>query len=443
MGKFVYIFRSIIVFTVTGEIKMKTIPNTDIKNKLKKLNISLNKSKHKRDFFVVYYDFDSDCFYLTTAMCILSDNIDLCFYVINRFIDLVTVNTNKLMESKLYKMFGFDDYKRKYPNAFVDLVCEKLQNKIMLHYRLLEYLILFKNHLYIEQLIKAGFIDIVVSALDISITEKEFEECFKQGNSIKDITGLDNSIWRLLLKNNITFYSWMIYKRIIANQKINYNQLKKYSDIVGPKHFNNLVYDLEEILNYRINNKQLYTIDSLSRYIDYQKNRNHIRFPDCMEMLSDYIDMSIEMGIKPDLKPQNIRTTHDRFLPLYNDFVVLKNRFKNIRYNKGFLDQKKNLEKYLYENDELKVVIPESPNDLINEGENQHNCVASYIKEHANKKTNILFIRKKNNIDESYITIELDEVNKCILQARYKYNKDVSDPADRAFIDEWLKHCFN
>jgi len=421
---------------------MKIIPNKEIKDKLKKLNITLIEKKHRRDYFVVYYDFDSDCFYITTAICILSDNIDLCFYEIKHFIDLI-INTNQLMESRKYKIFGIDDYKRKYPNAYVDLVCEQLQNKIMPHNRLFEYLILFKNHLYIEQLIKAGFLNVVVSALDTSTTEKEFEECFKQGSTIKEITELNNSIWRLLLKNNTSFYSWVLYKRIIVNQKINYNQLKRYSDIVGPRHFNDLVYILEEILNYKINDKQLYTIDSLSRYIETQKNRNHIRFTDCMEMLSDYIDMCIEMDIKPYLKPHNIKTTHDKLIPLYNEFIVMKEEIKNKKYTMGFLDQRQHLEKYQYENDELKVLIPESPRDLIVEGENQHNCVASYIEEHAKKQTNILFIRKKNNIDESYITIELDEVNKCILQARYKYNENISKPEDKAFIEEWLKYCFN
>ena len=86
-------------------------------------------------------------------------------------------------------------------------------------------------------------------------------------------------------------------------------------------------------------------------------------------------------------------------------------------------------------------MIPDSPSDLIKEGQTQHNCVASYTGRHADKKTNIFFIRKKDNLDESYITVEFDDNNKSIIQARYKYNKTVNEKSDKEFINKWLKFC--
>ena len=71
------------------------------------------------------------------------------------------------------------------------------------------------------------------------------------------------------------------------------------------------------------------------------------------------------------------------------------------------------------------------------EGRNNHNCVASYAELHAKGKNTIVFIRKKDEPEKSYITAEIDD-GLNVVQAYYSYNRRIIKE-DRAFIDQWIK----
>lgn len=61
-----------------------------------------------------------------------------------------------------------------------------------------------------------------------------------------------------------------------------------------------------------------------------------------------------------------------------------------------------------YEDGKYQVVIPRCVEDFIAEGRQQDNCVASqYLDCAKDGTTNICFIRKKENLNKSYITCEV------------------------------------
>ena len=61
-----------------------------------------------------------------------------------------------------------------------------------------------------------------------------------------------------------------------------------------------------------------------------------------------------------------------------------------------------------YENDTFKVVIPTTREDFLNEANAQQNCVYSYYLPDVIKgNTNVVFIRRKNTPDKSFITCEV------------------------------------
>lgn len=66
--------------------------------------------------------------------------------------------------------------------------------------------------------------------------------------------------------------------------------------------------------------------------------------------------------------------------------------------------------------------VPLNVEDLIDEGKQQNNCVGSfYNKDIANGETKIIFIRKKDKPNKSYITCQLNKLGK-IIQARLVNN---------------------
>ena len=82
--------------------------------------------------------------------------------------------------------------------------------------------------------------------------------------------------------------------------------------------------------------------------------------------------------------------------------------------------------KLFFEDENFTVVIPVTNEEFKTEAEAQSNCVyRSYLPEVLNGKTNIVFIRKKTDVENSYITCEI--YNGKIVQYLTKFNCSVRD----------------
>lgn len=89
----------------------------------------------------------------------------------------------------------------------------------------------------------------------------------------------------------------------------------------------------------------------------------------------------------------------------------------------------KELENLVYE--DYCFIVPTTPKELINEGEQQHNCVGSSYKFSMSEGIGfIYFIRKKNEPEKSYITCRFDVYTKKTVEARYRFNEEVSKEED-------------
>ena len=77
---------------------------------------------------------------------------------------------------------------------------------------------------------------------------------------------------------------------------------------------------------------------------------------------------------------------------------------------------------------------------MINEGIHNHNCVGSYVERYAKKEANIFFIRRHEEPEKSYITVELNGPCTEYRQALYGYNRSIYDKDDLGFIKQWLEH---
>ena len=418
--------------------------NVTIFEKLKNLDIKIDSYEDKKDKFVVFYDIDSDAFYVTTAMCILSDNIDICFHKIDK--KAYYIQGNKLMGYGDIDLFGVEDFVRKYPNCCIDIVKNTLEKSYppKPNTLLYKYMVLYKNHPYVEQLLKTDLKKIIRELLEYSINDYEdcFTELFCEGSTVSKITGLDNHAWKTYLKytknGHATANVYKLYVELIKKFNVLPDDISKMIETIN----NGLTVNYQELYTmlYLLEEKT-YSFKGLLYYLKKQKRKHSITPKNALLLLQDYHYMCKELEIEPYIKPDNIQKTHDDIIGIYNQFVKKKKEKETEKYNEDFLTQKKRLEKYLYEDNDLKVVLPTCPGDLILEGQNQHNCVATYISRHANQSTNIFFIRKKENPDESYITVEINEKTHKLVQARYKHNKKLNRQ-DKEFVDKWLRCCF-
>lgn len=418
--------------------------NVTIFEKLKNLDIKIDSYEDKKDKFVVLYDIDSDAFYVTTAMCILSDNIDMCFHKIDK--KAYFIKGNRLMGHEDIDLFGVEDFVRKYPNCCIDIVKNMAQESrpSRPNTLLYKYMVLYKNHPYVEQLLKTGLKTIICELLDYSLNDYEnyFTELFCEGSTVSKITGLNNHAWKTFLKlfeNRLgVIYVYRLYSMFIKKFNVLPGDISKMIEMISnsSKVNCNELYDVMFLLE-----EKAYSFKGLLNYLNKQQRKHLITPKEALSLLKDYHNMCKELEIEPYIKPDNIKKTHDDIVGIYNQFLKNKKEREEEKYNEAFLTQKNRLEKYLYEDNNLKVMLPSCPEDLILEGQNQHNCVATYIPMHANQSTNIFFIRKKENPDESYITVEINEKTHKLVQARYKHNRELNRE-DKEFVDKWLQQCF-
>lgn len=155
----------------------------------------------------------------------------------------------------------------------------------------------------------------------------------------------------------------------------------------------------------------------------------------------DYIEWSEKLGLKKSdslYYPKKFMEQHDR---LHRELEEKENADKILETRKNskkiamLWEKRMQIPQYHYENESLLVMMPHGISDLKKEGKRLNHCVGRYGDSVANEKTQIFFIRKKNNPRESFYTLEIK--NDEIIQCHTKNNVDMTDEI-RAFAQGFL-----
>lgn len=194
-------------------------------------------------------------------------------------------------------------------------------------------------------------------------------------------------------------------------------------------------------------------LHNCKEYLDRHNDANLVKFflslvPGIIKMndyqvtrlYSDYINMvyriddfkNFKLGFKTK---EEVREMHDAAVSIYN--------LKRYEYkSKAFKDQLVKVNGLVYENeeDDFCIVIPTEPGDLANEGLTLHHCVKSYIEKVADGRTNIVFIRKKDDKTKPFFTVEVSN-EKTIEQVHGFGNRNAdTEPGLEDFIKKWAKN---
>ena len=152
---------------------------------------------------------------------------------------------------------------------------------------------------------------------------------------------------------------------------------------------------------------------------------------DTLSILKDANTMAKKIGVELSEKyPKSLKLTHDVLTMNYNSMVKEENK-------KAFDDMYEDWKnRYEYHNDKFSIITPKTPDDIVLEGSNQNNCVASYVDSVRNKKCVILFLRRTKSKDVSEVTIEIREDK--IVQIKAFANRNINKEHEE-FVKEWAK----
>ena len=152
-------------------------------------------------------------------------------------------------------------------------------------------------------------------------------------------------------------------------------------------------------------------------------------------VLRDYWNMAgnLEMDLDDQQVrwPKDLGKAHDRALERFNQ---KKNAAADLLIGK----RAESLSWLCWEKDGITIRPCASKTELQREGKLLHHCVASYADRYANGDTAILLIRKAEEPDKPWFTLELDEKELRVRQNRGLRNC-ARTPEVEAFEEAWLK----
>lgn len=164
------------------------------------------------------------------------------------------------------------------------------------------------------------------------------------------------------------------------------------------------------------------------------------------EFANDYTDyLRMADDLKYDLKnknvlfPKNFQKAHDDLSKIISDREKAKleaeRKKRSIKIKRRY---KQYQQLFAYENKEFILSVPSCREDIVNEGTKLHHCVASYADRVAEGQTIILFVRKKEEPDKPFYTLNIDPKDYHQIQCRGLQNCDTTKEVDR-FLAEWRR----
>lgn len=181
-------------------------------------------------------------------------------------------------------------------------------------------------------------------------------------------------------------------------------------------------------------------------YLRRQQKKNGFKFEDILQYYRDYIQMSEDKGMDAtdDIIRLNARLVewHDRYVEEAEKIKIdIRNKEVNTKYKDIAKNYERNCEMFAWQDKELAIVVPKKASDIVREGRLQHHCVADgdiYIKNMNEDKGFILFLRKKEDLDKPYYTIELSP-DWDIKQRNAAFNRKPDINNIDAVLKKWIK----
>lgn len=172
-----------------------------------------------------------------------------------------------------------------------------------------------------------------------------------------------------------------------------------------------------------------------------------------LNLLYDSYDLAVKLELPFDKNPKALVRYHDTLSKEYSTitddrknllFTEAMNSYKNMELiEKEIVEDKENnsentakpkKKKQLYA-----MILPKDAQDLIREGKVMRHCVASYVDRVIREECLIFFLRKADDIDTPFATIEVDPDTNRIRQVKCKANTRLKDAQAESFINKWCK----
>lgn len=258
-------------------------------------------------------------------------------------------------------------------------------------------------HPQIEYLIKTGFWRVVEAKICRSMCNLRLNW---KSNDVRKVLGLNTEEMNLLINFDVS---------AIAR----YKELKKIDKKSSAKEITSIVKlcTLSATNHVFVKNELIKNRGETCRSILKYVLNADVRISDWRDYVSQCKELGYDLSEKSVLKPSHFHEAHERCTNLVK-IKASKESDEKMKERAEFLKQFEFIDEELG----LFIRIPQNTEEIISEGKTLIHCVGGYAERHANGKTNILFVRKTDEPDTPYYTMEVSNDYKIVQCRGYRNN---------------------
>lgn len=259
----------------------------------------------------------------------------------------------------------------------------------------------------------------------------KFPKDFNKKGNFQKRFGVPKNFLKFMVENNIDYYDFVLLKILQNPDKTLIEKYKKFDfDYLRFMKKEGYLYNLDILNKFEYN---FLVLKDISKYVPLRKFLNYEKGLKNMYIYRDYLQMADKLNYsiksKKRLFPKQLKARHDE---LQKKLKITKDMNTQFACYLRYLE----LSTYTYDNDKYLIFPAPSVSDLTDEGIQQGNCVAyRYLNEYVNKKTEIFFIRKLNDVTKSFITLEFKDGK--IIQKELPHHSKEFTREQLDFIDAW------
>ena len=138
-----------------------------------------------------------------------------------------------------------------------------------------------------------------------------------------------------------------------------------------------------------------------------------------LELFEKYFELK---KMFPQWKKKKIPSLNNLIPAIAHMENIIKFKTKEQELNPMIRSRKKYQRYFEFESDGFIILLPQNGMDMCREAVYQHNCLMDYIEDHANGDTTILFLRRTQDPDKPFITMEINGQGE-IRQLYSRFNK--------------------
>lgn len=159
----------------------------------------------------------------------------------------------------------------------------------------------------------------------------------------------------------------------------------------------------------------------------------------------DYLRMAQRLGNNPSdeiiYRNKNWHEWHTRYADeIGKRELITKNKTENKKFKNISTDYKINKSLFSWEDENYLIIVPKNAAEINEEGRKQHHCVGAqpqYKERMCNRKSFIVFLRKKKCPDMPYYTIECDLQR--VIQFYAAYDRQPDKEKVQKVLNRWMK----